>query len=792
MKSILKKTTLFVVSIIYVLVVWACSSHSLTVTVRGSDRAPVVAYIAVITSGDTVTRLSCGGTGTVKAGNYSCAGSAINISSFSGSAEVTIKSTGYSFETKTLTSAGSETITLQKLAAFELNGDYATGFTAETGLDDMMKMAYPVNSELGQSFVIKFYIDDIKGTPKLFLQNTKKHPIHYDFVHDVLGKAISQKDFGNTTYSGLDRSAMAGSIIYYPEAATKSEFLGDDTKSPFVVTFFPSDDLTPDQALTAHRIIEERLLCAGIDTGVSRVVYLPAGSEQESALASAKALFKKHDSAWIMHNELYGNISMQILNPGIAYGTLKLMTPDELEKSVVSFHDILLLTRIPNSLPVVGGTITEELQTPLAHVNVAARNRGTPNMALIGASADERIAPFIGKLVRFEVKAGTFSIEETTLDEAQNFWDSIHGDELVPEFDVDRDGLPGFAELYFTDSISVGVKAANLAELKRILADKAPDGFAVPFHYYDQFLNYTLIDGALCDSAQANCLKEGRTADICEKARDLCLAITTQDITLGDYIAEAIEDSGFKTDSAIREAALNDIRFFFNNNPVDPDFAKLLDDRVYEVFGDKKVKLRSSTNSEDLPNFSGAGLYDSFSAAYNGDKEAALVIRKTWSSVWNWDAYEERGFWNISHLAVKMGVAASMAFSDEAANGVIITQNISDPTVDGMYVNVQLGETSVTNPTGGELPEIFTIIPKPDGGVQAVRLRYSSLSPDSPILSEAEVTDLYSAALKSRTYFAKLYKKNADTFALDMEFKFSGSPRTLFIKQARPYVAGGQ
>lgn len=39
-----------------------------------------------------------------------------------------------------------------------------------------------------------------------------------------------------------------------------------------------------------------------------------------------------------------------------------------------------------------------------------------------------------------------------------------------------------------------------------------------------------------------------------------------------------------------------------------------LADDIFKPLGIKNVKLRSSSNAEDLPGFNGAGLYDSFGA----------------------------------------------------------------------------------------------------------------------------------------------------------------------------------
>ena len=85
------------------------------------------------------------------------------------------------------------------------------------------------------------------------------------------------------------------------------------------------------------------------------------------------------------------------------------MKAAELETTYVGFRDIVVLDAMPNDISVVAGIITEEFQTPLSHINVLARNRGTPNMGLRNA-IDERgaararrqVGPARGGRVRVE------------------------------------------------------------------------------------------------------------------------------------------------------------------------------------------------------------------------------------------------------------------------------------------------------------------------------------------------------------------------------------------------------
>jgi len=258
--------------------------------------------------------------------------------------------------------------------------------------------------------------------------------------------------------------------------------------------------------------------------------------------------------------------------------------------------------------------------------------------------------------------------------------------------------------------------------------------------------------------------------------------------TLLAYRDRLLDDPAFQSDSAAREASLDGLRGLIRHLPVDADFGAALDGHIAARFGaGARVRLRSSTNAEDLPEFSGAGLYDSYAADATGADAASLEIRKTWASVWNWRAFEERAFWNIDQRAVRMGVAVHPNFPDEQCNGVLITRNLADPTVAGFYVNVQAGELAVTNPQGGAIPEVFTIAEAPAGGMQVIRQRFSTLSPDAPLMTDAEVNALYAAAYEVQRHFAALCGRDPYDLAMDLEFKLHGPERRLIIKQARPY-----
>ncbi len=677
------------------------------------------------------------------------------------------------------------------LPVFIQNEDQYTGFYKQDGYDAFRKMSYASKTEMGISYLVKFVITDFDtDKPQVHFMNTMRYSYHYDFAEMVLGDTRSLAVFNVETYFSAEKNTAAGTLAYYPSV-----------DSMIALTFFPADYITPEQVAVAYKLIEGKLLFLDSSGSKNRLFYMPAGSTAERAAAEYANEFKKADILVFTHAELFGDIPYQIMNKGTAYGTLRKLTAAELDTAIVSSHDILILETLPAEIPLVAATISKDAQTPLSHVNLAAQARKTPNIAFNGNELPDSLLTLCGKLVMLEVKSNSYTIREATLEEAQAFWNKNVREQKTLSFDLSDSGLVDFANLNFKSSKSVGVKAANLAELHKLLPENTPDGFAVPFYHYSHFMDYAQVTEELCGRSFDDCGKEGRASEICTQVKNACVsalqlaqgtesAEASKFATLRSYIENLIAREDFVTDTRLREAVLDNIRYMFKHIPVDKDFGDALDAKVRTLYGEAGVRLRSSTNSEDLEDFNGAGLYKSVKATAREKDLPSDEIRKVWASVWSFKAFEERTLWNINHMSVQMAVAVHEAYPDEVANGVIITQNIADYSVAGIYANIQVGETSITNPEGGELPEIISIIPSPPParGVQSVLLQHSSLCPDSLILSDGEIYSLYQFVLKIQNRFAVLYDVYSDALALDIEFKVMGEDRKLIFKQVRPYI----
>ena len=201
----------------------------------------------------------------------------------------------------------------------------------------------------------------------------------------------------------------------------------------------------------------------------------------------------------------------------------------------------------------------------------------------------------------------------------------------------------------------------------------------------------------------------------------------------------------------------------------------------------QSLRYRSSTNNEDLPGFSGAGLYDSKTQDPEETEEDGIdkSIKGVWASLWNFRAFTEREFHRIDHLAAAMGVLVHPNYSDELANGVALSFDPFSGREGSYYVNTQLGEDLVTNPEAHSVPEEMLLHPD---GTYTVAARSNQVPTGQLLMSDAQLVQLRRHLEAIHDRFEELYGiGSGEEFAMEIEFKIT-SDNILSIKQARPWV----
>jgi hypothetical protein len=466
-------------------------------------------------------------------------------------------------------------------------------------------------------------------------------------------------------------------------------------------------------------------------------------------------------------NAPFAGLSYQPLTAAVGFGVLRFVPASELESAELGPNVIVVTDDVPNGSAFMGGLITEAFQTPLAHVNVLARSRNTPNMALRGAAGDPRVQALLGQLVRLEVRASDFDLRAASAEEADSFWQARKpsGPKLVPVRDLSVRGVVALDTRGYADAVSVGSKAAGIAELYRVDTPHSycdaqsvplyvpPNAFAVPFaHYVDHFRD---------SGAEA-------------------------------LLASLEQDPAFRADPEAHARGLADVRDAILTHPVDQALVDEVSRAVASRFGKAKVRFRSSSNTEDLATFNGAGLHTSTSADIDGASSSVEdALRIVWSSLWNTRAYDERAFGNVDQSLAAMAVLVHLAWQEQA-QGVAISRNAVHATrADQYYINAQIGEASVTNPAPGVTADemVYTPLPRTP---QADYRSHSSLTHGQSVLTFKEIENLGCALGAIHDHFQPLVDPNSSNrlYAMQIEWKLIGKEHRLLVKQARPYTFG--
>lgn len=466
-------------------------------------------------------------------------------------------------------------------------------------------------------------------------------------------------------------------------------------------------------------------------------------------------------------NAPFQGLTYQTLSDGVGFGILRFVPAGELSTANLGPEVILITDSVPNDIPLVGGLVTEAFQTPLAHVNVLSQSRGTPNASLVDART--KWAEYLDRLVRLEVGPEGVAVSLAEQNEAQAYWQTLRSpsEPFVPRIDTSVRGPQDLAEHGLDSLPALGAKASQLSELMNasrygcggVRGYAVPEGaFALPVAH---FLEHAEQSGALAALSEAEAQPE------------------------------------FNEQASSRSLVLAQVRELILQHPVEPDFLLAVEQEVAERFGQDRVRFRSSSNAEDLANFSGAGLYTSRGAqADNPDRAIADALRTVWASLYNQRAYDERRLANVAEGTVAMAVLIHRAFRNERANGVAISRNLLDPVRgDQYFINSQLGEASVTNPAPGVGTEqlVYRWYREPNIIAQSQSSLLAALGPDvQSVLTPQEVRAVACALSTVHLSFRPLLDPGREDpwFAMEVEFKFLGPERRLLLKQARPHSFG--
>lgn len=463
---------------------------------------------------------------------------------------------------------------------------------------------------------------------------------------------------------------------------------------------------------------------------------------------------------------------LRALNPGLARGVLR--DGRGLALDEFSADGIYLLPETIAELPPVAGILTAGEGNPLSHVQLLARNLGIPNVA-VASSLLEELGRHQGERVVLAVSAGGgVHLRADGPDFDAVFGQDAGSQHLIePELDkldLARRELVDLADLRAGDSgRTVGPKAAKLGELKASYPDAVADGVAVPFGVFR-----ALLDGPAPDDSgpMFDYIVNGyRALEALPGGAARERATDTFRQSIHDWVAA----------SRLPDALVADLRQRLET--------RLGADGTYGVF------VRSDTNVEDLPGFTGAGLNLTV-ANVVGFANIMAAIPQVWASPFTARAFSWRQalMRQPEHVYPAVLLLESV---DAAKSGVLVTQDID--TGDRGWISVAVNE-GVGGAVDGQSAESLRI--HLDSG--RVRLMAQASAPirrqvdarggvaklpasgADTVLETQEIAKLIAFVRELPTRFPAIVDATGAPAPADVEFGFVDGELHLF--QLRPFL----
>ncbi len=574
----------------------------------------------------------------------------------------------------------------------------------------------------GKEFAKFIILEFPDNNRRIYFINTNTHALHLDFA----------------TFLGVDHLApdvVKGQVTYHPTILSNNGTLG---AYAFNYTNNEGKDFRTIQQ--THELLAASM--PFIENNMS--YYITENNEQQ--YQDELELMQNSRIPVVFESDVYAGLDYWGLNQTEGYGFFRKASTD----IIPGAKDIMLYESLPNSLPRVAGIMTSVIQTPLSHVNLRAIQDKIPNAFIRNPLDNDTIAGLLNEYIYYKVEQSNYTIRKASVDEVNEWFDKIRPKtELTPPLNLDYTEIKPLEDITFDMFDGFGAKCTNVATMRRFgfAEGTVPDGFGIPFYFYQEFMKHN------------NFFSDIKTM---------------------------INNPDFINNRDVREDMLDHLRKKIRNAQMPVWMWDALADMQASFPTGTSIRTRSSTNNEDLPGFSGAGLYDS-KTQHPHEGHIAKSVKQVYASLWNLRAFEEREFFRVDHFAASMGILCHPNYSNEKVNGVGIS---ADPiyNTDNYYLNSQLEEVLITNP-GDERPEemLLSKVKVPDNEYSVIQ--YSSLVHDGEVLLELKHIN------RLRTYltiihdeFKALYKaEDNSTFAMDIEYKIN-SNNQLIIKQARPWV----
>ncbi len=469
---------------------------------------------------------------------------------------------------------------------------------------------------------------------------------------------------------------------------------------------------------------------------------------------------------------------IRALNPGVAIGKLEIIESAQNHQEIEP-DTIYVIPATVADLKPMRGILTLDSGNALSHAQLLAANLGIPN-ATVPSSLLPALKALRGQEIFYAVTPrGTVVLRPWAIltPSEQETWRKTKVERQRVKLDTSKTNVKDrrlrlLEETSMADSgVLCGPKAANLGQLKRLFPNYVAPGIVVPFGVYYAHAERKNAGGISVAGLVSAAYQE----------------------------SERLRTSGASPD-AVRTALrprLEEIRKSIRSMTLEPWLVQELTSKLSATFGaggTYGVFVRSDTNAEDLPQFTGAGLNLTVPNVV-GEARILQALKDVWAS-----PFEERAWaWRSEALESSDRVYPSVVLlrtvpSDKS--GVMATANLSTLDLNDLTVNVNEGVAAVVDggvseslliTASGEIRLLaqaraaYRKVPQPKGG-----FTFLPTSGSDFVLSQNEIQQLRALSTDVKAKLKSARDDRGEELPWDIEFGFEKGELRLF--QIRPLV----
>ncbi|MFE9120158.1 PEP/pyruvate-binding domain-containing protein [Streptomyces sp. NPDC007172] len=615
------------------------------------------------------------------------------------------------------------------------------------------------------------------------LLDTAAHPFHVNYIATrVLGMELAELDarldaFNASVYMDPERRFLLGVLSLHTDEDAEGR------ERTFLVLETTEADTMNGQLLQSfYEFVRSRV------DGRLPVLLKPANHGQEEELAAISELRVPR----ILSHELFGSRTRTPLNPGEATGRLRYFRTHEeyaAAEAGLGWADIVAMPCLPDDVPRVAGFLNTAPITPLSHTNVLASGWGIPNAIVL--DLDELVGAdgLDGAWIRYRVSEDEIRVERLDR-EPELRAPAWHQQRIRLEPPLLEDApVLSLHRLRAADRDRYGTKAANLGELHHVLDSRTADltafyGRPRPPRedLYGHLATRLGADGASLPELRS--AAAGFVATTVGAPDGVALPFALQQHFLAS--SPALQQGIGKLKMALELDATEvldslclRLQQLIRHTPVPESVTR----QILQAFpapaaARGRLVVRSSSNAEDLPGFSAAGVYDSVTAVHGTD-ELLDAVRQVWASLVSPRSVRLRHQVGISLDDTYMGVIIQ-EYVPASLGGVLVT---CDPTRREDFRNVYLN-CSPGSPEqvvdGSVLPQQY-LYNTVEGGGRTVAL--GSWGDGLPAATRARLADL---SLTGRLLQSHFSEDDVDR-PLDIEWLMTDRGDFRLV-QIRPYA----